>query len=63
MNPRSGLVAIAAEGSVDFVICDVFINYLRQQVFDGTVTFDKVNSFCDKISRLLGWTLLVDAPC
>ena len=39
----SGLVADAADGSVDFVIADVFIIYLRQQVFDGTtVTFDKV---------------------
>ena len=41
----SGLVADAADGSVDFVIADVFIIYLRQQVFDGTtVTFDKVLS-------------------
>ena len=37
----SGLVADAATGSVDFVISDVFVIYLRQQVFDGTVTFDK----------------------
>ena len=41
----SGVVADAADGSVDFVISDVFIIYLRQQVFDGTtVTFDKVSS-------------------
>ena len=39
----SGLVRLAADGAVDFVISDVFIIYLRQQVFDGTtVMFDKV---------------------
>ena len=39
----SGLARLAADGDVDFVISDVFIIYLRQQVFDGTtVMFDKV---------------------
>ncbi len=37
----SGLVWEAASGAVDFVICDIFIVYSRQQVFDGTIPFDK----------------------
>ncbi len=37
----SGLVAEAANGNVDFVICDVFIVYSRAQVIDGTIAFDK----------------------
>jgi hypothetical protein len=37
----SGLVAQAAFGEVDFVICDMFIIYSRQQVTDGTIAFDK----------------------
>ncbi|XP_059088023.1 glutamate receptor ionotropic, NMDA 2D-like isoform X1 [Tigriopus californicus] len=36
----SGLVAEAAMGSVDFVICDMFIVYGRVQVFDATIPFD-----------------------
>ncbi len=37
----SGLVADVARGEVDFAICDIFIVYSRQQVFDGTIPFDK----------------------
>ena len=59
----SGLVADAADGSVDFVIADVFIIYLRQQVFDGTtVTFDKVVyraffTVCRKVLKMLFWEI------
>jgi hypothetical protein len=35
-----GLVAETAIGAVDFSICNIFIVFSRQQVFDGTITFD-----------------------
>ena len=31
----------AAWGEVDFVICDMFLTFIRTQVLDGTVTFGK----------------------
>jgi hypothetical protein len=36
----SGLIAETAIGAVDFAICDIFIIFSRQQMFDGTITFD-----------------------
>ena len=37
----SGLVAEAAFGRVDFVICDIFIVYSRVQVGTGTVQYKR----------------------
>jgi len=28
----------------DFIISDIFITYIRVQILDGTVAFDKVNT-------------------
>ncbi len=36
----NGLVYHVSQNFVDLVICDVFIVYGRQQVFDGTIPFD-----------------------
>lgn len=37
----SGMVAQAAFGDVDFVICDMFLTYIRVKMFDPTISFDK----------------------
>lgn len=37
----NGLVYHVSQDFVDLVICDVFIVYGRQQVFDGTIAFDE----------------------
>lgn len=35
------MVAQAAWGEVDFVICDMFLTYIRVKMFDPTIAFDK----------------------
>lgn len=37
----SGMVAQAAWGDVDFMICDMFLTFIRMQMIDGTIAFDK----------------------
>ena len=46
----NGMVAQASWGEVNFVICDMFLTFIRTQVLDGTVTFGK------SFPTTLSWT-------
>ena len=37
----SGMVSQAAFGDVDFVICDMFLTYIRVKMMDPSIAFDK----------------------
>ena len=40
----SGMIGKVALKDYDFIISDIFITYIRVQILDGTVAFDKVNT-------------------
>ena len=40
----SGKISKVMTEDYDFIISDIFITYLRVQIFDGSIAFDKVQS-------------------
>ena len=49
----SGMIGKVALKDYDFIISDIFITYMRAQILDGTVAFDKVYTTKKVQSRLL----------